>query len=132
MIDHANVACGFHAGDPLIMQETVRTCKRHHIAVGAHPGLPDIQGFGRREMKLSSDELTAMVFLPSPNYPLSNRTKPSSRSSDGLERDKWTNRGPLAGRERIRSATKSGRSKHSSQLKACRCTTSSRTAYYTA
>lgn len=67
MIDHANVACGFHAGDPLIMQETVRTCKRHHIAVGAHPGLPDIQGFGRREMKLSPDELTAMVFLPSPN-----------------------------------------------------------------
>lgn len=71
MIDQANVACGFHAGDPLIMQETVRTCKRHHIAVGAHPGLPDIQGFGRREMKLSPEELTAMVFLPSPNAPLS-------------------------------------------------------------
>ncbi|KXL49008.1 hypothetical protein M433DRAFT_62706 [Acidomyces richmondensis BFW] len=61
MIDQANVACGFHAGDPLIMQETVRTCKRHHIAVGAHPGLPDIQGFGRREMKLSPEELTAMI-----------------------------------------------------------------------
>jgi len=61
MIDHANVACGFHAGDPLIMQETVRTCKKHNIKVGAHPGLPDIQGFGRREMKLTPEELTAMV-----------------------------------------------------------------------
>lgn len=49
MIDHANVACGGHAGDPLIMQNTVRLCKEHHVAVGAHPGLPDIQGFGRRE-----------------------------------------------------------------------------------
>ena len=44
LIDHANVACGFHAGDPLIMQETVRNCKKHNIKVGAHPGLPDIQG----------------------------------------------------------------------------------------
>lgn len=61
LIDHANVACGFHAGDPLIMQETVRTCKKSGIAVGAHPGLPDIQGFGRREMKLSPEELTAMT-----------------------------------------------------------------------
>ncbi|PNS14624.1 hypothetical protein CAC42_1646 [Sphaceloma murrayae] len=61
LIDHANVACGFHAGDPLIMQETVRLCKRNGIAVGAHPGLPDIQGFGRREIKMSPEELTAMV-----------------------------------------------------------------------
>ncbi|TKA64775.1 Lactam utilization protein lamB [Friedmanniomyces simplex] len=61
LIDHANVACGFHAGDPLIMAETVKTCKQHGIAIGAHPGLPDIQGFGRREMKLSPEELTAMV-----------------------------------------------------------------------
>jgi len=44
LIDHANVACGFHAGDPLIMMETIRHCKVHHIKVGAHPGLPDIQG----------------------------------------------------------------------------------------
>ena len=44
LIDHANIACGFHAGDPLIMQETVRNCKKHNIKVGAHPGLPDIQG----------------------------------------------------------------------------------------
>ena len=43
------------------MQETVRSCKRYGIAVGAHPGLPDVQGFGRREMKLSHEELTAMT-----------------------------------------------------------------------
>lgn len=61
LIDYANVACGFHAGDPLIMQSTVAACKKHNIKVGAHPGLPDIQGFGRREMKLSPEELTAMV-----------------------------------------------------------------------
>lgn len=59
--DISQIACGFHAGDPLIMQETVRACKNNNIAVGAHPGLPDIQGFGRREMKLSPEELTAMV-----------------------------------------------------------------------
>ncbi|KAL4780532.1 hypothetical protein BJX76DRAFT_360790 [Aspergillus varians] len=61
LIDIANIACGFHAGDPLIMMETVRNCKAHNILVGAHPGLPDIQGFGRREMKLSPDELTAIT-----------------------------------------------------------------------
>nr|AAA33313.1 LamB [Aspergillus nidulans] len=61
LIDIANIACGFHAGDPLIMMETVRNCKAHNILVGAHPGLPDIQGFGRREMKLSPEELTAIT-----------------------------------------------------------------------
>ncbi|KAF2145909.1 uncharacterized protein K452DRAFT_283203 [Aplosporella prunicola CBS 121167] len=65
-IDHANIACGFHAGDPLIMQDTVRACldspsKRGPIALGAHPGLPDLQGFGRRYMALSPAELTAMT-----------------------------------------------------------------------
>ncbi|KAL0259225.1 hypothetical protein SLS55_006730 [Diplodia seriata] len=61
LIDHANVACGFHAGDPLIMSATVRLCAQHAIAIGAHPGLPDIQGFGRREMSLTPAELTAMT-----------------------------------------------------------------------
>ncbi|KKY25394.1 putative lactam utilization protein [Diplodia seriata] len=61
LIDHANVACGFHAGDPLIMSATVRLCAQHRIAIGAHPGLPDIQGFGRREMSLTPAELTAMT-----------------------------------------------------------------------
>lgn len=61
LIDHANIACGFHAGDPLIMSNTVKLCKQHNIKVGAHPGLPDIQGFGRREIKMSPEELQAMV-----------------------------------------------------------------------
>ncbi|KAL2408118.1 Lactam utilization protein lamB [Exophiala dermatitidis] len=61
LIDHANIACGFHAGDPLIMQETVRNCKKYNVKVGAHPGLPDIQGFGRREIKMSPEELTAIT-----------------------------------------------------------------------
>lgn len=61
LISQANVACGFHSGDALIMMETVRLCKSHGVQVGAHPGLPDLQGFGRREMKLEPDELTAMT-----------------------------------------------------------------------
>ncbi|MCJ1304485.1 hypothetical protein MMC08_007297 [Hypocenomyce scalaris] len=61
LIDHANIACGFHASDPLIMMETVRNCKLHKVKIGAHPGLPDLQGFGRREMKLQPEELTAIT-----------------------------------------------------------------------
>lgn len=60
-IDIANVACGFHSGDPLIMMDTVRMCKEHNVKIGAHPGLPDLQGFGRREMKLQPEELTAIT-----------------------------------------------------------------------
>ncbi len=60
-ISQANVACGFHSGDPLIMMNTVRLCKSHGVKIGAHPGLPDLQGFGRREMKLQPEELTAIT-----------------------------------------------------------------------
>jgi UPF0271 protein len=60
-IDVANVACGFHASDPVVMRRTVRMAKEHGVAVGAHPSLPDLQGFGRREMKLDADELTAAI-----------------------------------------------------------------------
>ncbi len=55
----ANLACGFHAGDPMIMVETVRLARQHGVAVGAHPGLPDLRGFGRRVMTLSPDEIYA-------------------------------------------------------------------------
>ena len=48
LVDSANVACGFHAGDPLIMDRTVRMAKAKGVGVGAHPGLPDLLGFGRR------------------------------------------------------------------------------------
>ncbi|KAJ7093308.1 lactam utilization protein lamb [Mycena belliarum] len=55
----ANVACGFHASDFAIMDATVAHAKRHGVAVGAHPSLPDRQGFGRREMAIEPDELRA-------------------------------------------------------------------------
>lgn len=60
-VTHANVACGFHASDPGVMWRTVRAAGKHGIAVGSHPGLPDREGFGRREMKLTRDEVTALV-----------------------------------------------------------------------
>lgn len=58
-IDCANIACGFHASDPMTMLRTVRLALRLGKRVGAHPSLPDREGFGRREMKLQPDELTA-------------------------------------------------------------------------
>jgi 5-oxoprolinase (ATP-hydrolysing) subunit A len=54
----ANVACGFHASDPTVMHKTVRLAKQHGVKVGAHPSLPDLQGFGRREMRMDPKELT--------------------------------------------------------------------------
>ncbi|KAL2351384.1 hypothetical protein BJ546DRAFT_995331 [Cryomyces antarcticus] len=105
LIDHANIACGFHAGDPLIMQQTVRSCKTHNIAIGAHPGLPDIQGFGRREIKMSPEELTAMVtyqvgalrgFLDAEGVPL-NHVKPHGVLYGMMYRDKEICRAVYAG-----------------------------------
>lgn len=56
-IDIANVACGFHASDFNHMRATVRLAKKHGVRVGAHPSLPDLQGFGRREMKIGREEM---------------------------------------------------------------------------
>jgi UPF0271 protein len=56
-ITSANIACGFHAGDPHVMRKTVELAVQHGVAVGAHPGLPDLQGFGRRRMDVSPEEL---------------------------------------------------------------------------
>ncbi|MDI6024792.1 LamB/YcsF family protein [Corticibacterium sp. UT-5YL-CI-8] len=58
-IDCANIACGFHASDPWTMLKTARLALAHGVKVGAHPSLPDKEGFGRREMKLQPEELTA-------------------------------------------------------------------------
>ena len=55
-ITSANVACGFHAGDPMWMRHTVRLAEEHGVAVGAHPSFPDLSGFGRRDMNLSPEE----------------------------------------------------------------------------
>ena len=60
-IDMANVACGFHAGDPLVICRTISSALSHGVDIGAHPGYPDLQGFGRRSMKLSAEELKAML-----------------------------------------------------------------------
>src|SRR6201987_210297 len=57
LISVANVACGFHASDFNHMRKTVKLAKQHGVKVGAHPSLPDLQGFGRREMKIDRAEL---------------------------------------------------------------------------
>jgi len=56
-ITSANVACGFHASDPLVMDRTVRLALSHGVAVGAHPGYPDLRGFGRRRLDCSFEEI---------------------------------------------------------------------------
>ncbi len=61
LIDIANVACGFHASDFNHMRSTVQLAKRHGVGVGAHPSLPDLQGFGRREMTISRGEMANCV-----------------------------------------------------------------------
>ena len=60
-VSSANIACGFHAGDPQTMHRTVAAAVAHGVAVGAHPSLPDLAGFGRREMRVSADETYAMT-----------------------------------------------------------------------
>jgi UPF0271 protein len=63
VITSANIACGFHGGDPLVMERTVRLAREHRVGIGAHPGFPDLGGFGRREMRLSVDEVrTALLY----------------------------------------------------------------------
>lgn len=57
LITSANVACGFHAGDPHVMRRTVALAAQHGVRIGAHPALPDLLGFGRRRMAVSPDEL---------------------------------------------------------------------------
>lgn len=61
LIDLANIACGFHASDPMIMAETARLAAIHGTRAGAHPSVPDAQGFGRREMRLSRAEVANLV-----------------------------------------------------------------------
>jgi len=60
-ISSANIACGFHGGDPATIRKTVRLAVDHGVAIGAHPSLPDLQGFGRRVMKISPQEMYDLV-----------------------------------------------------------------------
>ena len=60
-IDQANIACGFHAGDPVVIKKNLLAAKRNNVVVGAHPSYPDINGFGRRSMKIPPVELIALL-----------------------------------------------------------------------
>ena len=68
LITSANVACGFHAGDENVMNETVKLAKAHNVAVGAHPGLPDLKGFGRRNIDISNDEIYNLMIYQLGHY----------------------------------------------------------------
>ena len=61
IVNSANVACGYHAGDPLVMIKTAGLAKDHGVSIGAHPSFPDLQGFGRRRMDVPAAELEAML-----------------------------------------------------------------------
>ena len=61
MISSCNIACGYHASDPMVMQKTVAMAKEAGIGIGAHPGYPDLMGFGRRNMNVSPKEAAAYV-----------------------------------------------------------------------
>ncbi len=64
-ITSANVACGWHAGDPLVMDRTVKMAVDHRVGVGAHPGYPDLGGFGRRSMDCTPEEIPTMSSIRS-------------------------------------------------------------------
>ncbi|KAA9156044.1 LamB/YcsF family protein [Amycolatopsis acidicola] len=61
LLTSANIACGFHAGDPRVMDRTVRACVERGVRIGAHPSFPDLAGFGRRAMELTEDEVRTDV-----------------------------------------------------------------------
>lgn len=61
LVSSANIACGFHAGDPSVMRQTLENAVAQGVAIGAHPGLPDLVGFGRRNMQVSAQEAYEMV-----------------------------------------------------------------------
>ncbi len=60
-VSSANIACGGHAGDPIVMRHTIRRCRELGVAVGAHPSYPDLHGFGRRVLPMSPAEIEAWV-----------------------------------------------------------------------
>lgn len=62
LIDQANIACGFHAGDPTVLVNTLTLAKQHQVEIGAHPSYDDKQGFGRRSVKMNSDELKHLLW----------------------------------------------------------------------
>lgn len=61
LVTSANIACGWHGGDPCIMRRAVSLARQHNVCIGAHPGYPDRMGFGRRHMSLTSQEVTDSI-----------------------------------------------------------------------
>ena len=61
LVTSANIACGFHAGDENVMNQTVKLAKKNHVSIGAHPGLPDLKGFGRRKMDINLTEVYNLI-----------------------------------------------------------------------
>ncbi len=61
IVTSANIACGFHAGDPVVMEQTVKIALANKVSIGAHPGFPDLLGFGRCNMDISLERLRAYV-----------------------------------------------------------------------
>jgi UPF0271 protein len=61
IVTSANIACGFHAGDPDVMAETMRLAAKNGVGIGAHPGFADLKGFGRRRLNIGADELGNMI-----------------------------------------------------------------------
>ncbi|KAI1378100.1 LamB/YcsF [Hypoxylon crocopeplum] len=97
-VDVANIACGFHAGDPSTMARTARLAKQHGVRVGAHPGLPDLVGFGRRRMDIAAADVHAAVLyqvgalagiLAAEGVPL-NHVKPHGELYFSVQRDAAT------------------------------------------
>ncbi|RFU25546.1 hypothetical protein B7463_g10793, partial [Scytalidium lignicola] len=94
-IDVANIACGFHAGDPSLMLKTVRLAKQHGVKMGAHPGLQDLFGFGRRKIEVDPEDMYASIlyqvgalkaFLEAEGVPL-NHIKPHGELFFYMQRD---------------------------------------------
>lgn len=103
LIDVANVACGFHAGDYNIMKKMVSLAKKYNVKVGSHPGLPDMMGFGRRRWAIAPEEIYHMVlyqtgalkaFLDAEGLPL-NHIKPHGELYFYVERDEEVMRAVL-------------------------------------
>lgn len=104
-ITSANIACGWHAGDPLVMRNTVRLAKDMNIEVGAHPGYPDLMGFGRRYMDLTREEVRNYIlyqigalyaFVKAEGLTLQH-VKPHGALYNALVRDEELTRGVLEG-----------------------------------
>jgi UPF0271 protein len=94
-IDVANIACGFHAGDPSLMRKTVALAKAHNVKMGAHPGLQDLFGFGRRRIEVDPEDMYASIlyqvgalkaFLDAEGVPL-NHIKPHGELFFYMQRD---------------------------------------------